>query len=876
MRRTLCALVVVLLVLLVPALPASAAPGPRNGSRPHGSGLQDRDANRISDEFDPDVDQADPDEPFAVLVTFSGPGDAASSQREVGAFDLNREYRGVHGFAATMSAAQIRGLARNPNVHRIERDITVRTTLDASRRDFGIDRARADHPGVTGAGVGICVLDTGLDATHEQFDGKVVAWKDFIGTSSTPYDDHGHGTHVANIAAGDGTGGGAAATFRGVAPGASLYVAKVLNGDGFGPDSTIVAGIEWCEQQAEVRVISMSLGTLEGSDGQDMLSIAVDNAVASYGKIVVVAAGNAGDGPRSVGSPGAAVQALTVGAVAEWSAPVNAGANRHSDGVYLAAFSSRGPTLANAMKPDVSAPGVSVAAAMANQPGGAWYVSLDGTSMATPFVAGTVALALQANPSLTPAAAKQLVESTAQDRGAAGEDNDWGAGLLDGSAVVAGALGTVSSSTEFPIHTRVNGSVANNGLWTHSFAIGSEALTVPIAAMVTIDGEAVCVFPWIDTCLAYEWDHDLEARLRAPNGALLSESTCAADDECGIGRQETVHAMPTLAGTYTLEVFPFTDYPNNGRGGSFAVDLSFGPVGTPPPPPPVNQPPVANAGPDQTVSDDDGDGGRSVTLDGSASSDPDGTIVSYLWQEAGATIGTGATPSVSLAVDTHAISLTVTDDNGAPATDQVVVTVNANAAPVANAGPDQTVSDADGNGSQAVGLNGSGSSDPDGTIASYVWSEGGSTIANGVSPSVVLGVGIHAITLTVTDNGGLAGSDQVLVTVQTPATIHVGDLDGSPGGKRGSQAVVTITVHDQNHNPVSGVIVTGGWTGGASGTCTTDPTGRCSVSRAWSRKQASLTFTVTGLSKSGYTYQPGANHDPDGDSSGTSISVVKP
>ncbi len=873
MRRTLSLTTVVLLVLLVFPSTASAAPRRERGPS-RGAGLQDRDANRISDDFDAVLENARPNDRFSVLVTYSGRGSAASAQREVGSFELKQEYRGVHGFAATMSAAQITSLARNPNVHRIERDITLTATLDASRRDFGIDRARADYPGVTGAGAGICILDTGLDATHEQFDSKAITFKDFVGTSTTPYDDHGHGTHVANIAAGDGTGGAGAPVFGGVAPSSALWIGKVLDGAGNGEDSAIVSGIEWCESQAGVRVISMSLGTVEGSDGQDMLSVAVNNAVTNFGKSVVVAAGNSGDMPGSVGSPGAAAQALTVGAVAEWSAPVNAGGGRHSDGVYLAPFSSRGPTLGNVMKPDVAAPGVSVAAAAANVAGGNSYVAYDGTSMATPFVAGTVALAMQANPALTSAGVKQLVESKAQDRGPAGKDNDWGAGLLDGYAVVAAASGASSyTPTAFPAHSHVIGSAPNNGQWSHQFTIGSDALAVPIAATITLNGQANCVFPWPGGCLAWEWDPDLEARLYAPDGTILSESTCAADDECGIGRQETVHAMPTTAGTYTVQVYVCnTSCGGNGQGGSFAVDLSHGPAGTTPP---ANQPPVANAGVDQTVSDSDGNGTQSVTLNGTASSDADGSIVSYSWKEGVSTIATGANPPVVLAVGPHTITLTVTDEDGATATDQVVVTVNANTPPVANAGPDQTVTDADGNGSQGVTLNGSSSSDAGGSIVSYAWSEGGSTIATGVSPSVVLGVGVHAITLTVTDDGGLSATDQVVVTVQAPATMHVADLDGALG-KRNASVIVTIAVHDQNHNPLAGVAVTGTWTGGFSGSCTTDATGRCTISRNLSKKQTSLTFTVTGLAKSAYTYRAADNHDPDGDSSGTSITVVKP
>ena len=115
-----------------------------------------------------------------------------------------------------------------------------------------------------------------LDATHEQLDSKSITFHDFVGTSTTPYDDHGHGTHVANIAAGDGVGGINAPTFRGVAPGSPLFIGKVLDSAGSGSDSAIIAGIQWCAGQAAVRVISMSIGTVEASDGQDALSQAHD------------------------------------------------------------------------------------------------------------------------------------------------------------------------------------------------------------------------------------------------------------------------------------------------------------------------------------------------------------------------------------------------------------------------------------------------------------------------------------------------------------------------------------------------------------------------------------------------------------------------
>jgi len=185
----------------------------------------------------------------------------------------------------------------------------------------------------------------------------------------------------------------------------------------------------------------------------------------------------------------------------------------------------------------------------------------------------------------------------------------------------------------------------------------------------------------------------------------------------------------------------------------------------------INQPPVANAGPDQTVIDNDRNGSEQVTLDGSASSDPDGTIVSFVWREGATQIATGIKPIVTLSTGTHIITLTVTDNGGLTDTDTVTIIVSspANQPPVANAGPDQTVIDNDRNGSEEVTLDGSGSSDPDGNIVSFVWTEGATQIATGVNPKVTLSVGTHNITLTVTDNGGLTDTDTVTIIVSSPA-----------------------------------------------------------------------------------------------------------
>ncbi|HET9724604.1 MAG TPA: S8 family peptidase, partial [Actinomycetota bacterium] len=476
-------------------------------------------------------------------------------------------------------------LARTPGVERVEANVVVHATMDAARADFGVDRARADF-GLTGAGVEACVLDTGVDPNHEQLDSKTIVFRDFVGSATDPYDDHGHGTHVASILLGDGTGGSNASKYGGVAPGASLVAGKVLDANGSGATDDIAAAIGWCADRPSVDIISMSLGSIFGSDGTDALSQAVNAAVAD-GKVAVVAAGNAGDAPYGVGSPGAASGAITVGAAADWSAAP--GTPNHSDGVSLAYFSSRGPTMDDRTKPDVVAPGVTITAA--EQGTAAGYVTYSGTSMATPFAAGAIALALQAQPGWTPAQVRSAVEGTARDRGVQGKDDDWGAGLLDVYALAAQAEGT-SGETTFPAHTHVSASVPNDGLWTHQFALGSGDLTVPIAATILVDGRCIFFFPGFG-CLDENWSPDLDARLIDPTGLVLDESTCALGNECGIGRQETLHAMPTVAGTYTIQVYPFADSPNDGLGGSFEFDLSRGPVGSEPPPPPPPPPPPA-------------------------------------------------------------------------------------------------------------------------------------------------------------------------------------------------------------------------------------------------------------------------------------------
>ena len=183
-----------------------------------------------------------------------------------------------------------------------------------------------------------------------------------------------------------------------------------------------------------------------------------------------------------------------------------------------------------------------------------------------------------------------------------------------------------------------------------------------------------------------------------------------------------------------------------------------------------NNPPTAEAGDDQTVTDSDGNGSEQVTLDGSASVDSDGQIASYVWKEGDTQLATGVNSTISLDVGKHTITLIVTDDDGVSASDTVTITVEQqvipNNPPTAEAGDDQTVTDSDGNGSEQVTLDGSASVDSDGQIASYVWKEGDTQLATGVNSTISLDVGKHTITLIVTDDDGVSASDTVTITVE--------------------------------------------------------------------------------------------------------------
>ncbi|MFL6001089.1 MAG: S8 family serine peptidase [Streptomyces sp.] len=299
------------------------------------------------------------------------------------------------GTAPTTKAAKQLG----DGIDKIWLDGKVEASLDVSVPQIGAPEVW--KAGYDGKGVKVAVLDTGVDAGHPDLAGKIAEARSFVPDEAVQ-DGHGHGTHVASTIVGS----GAASDGRrkGVAPGAELLVGKVLDNTGHGQDSWIIAGMEWAARSG-AKIVSMSLGGT-ASGPSDVLSETVDELSASTGTLFVIAAGNSGPSEQTIGTPGIADSALTVGAVDK------------SD--KLASFSSRGPRIGDlAVKPEITAPGAAITAARAagttmGTPVDDYYTTSSGTSMATPHVAGAAALVAQAHPDWTGQQIKADLASTAK------------------------------------------------------------------------------------------------------------------------------------------------------------------------------------------------------------------------------------------------------------------------------------------------------------------------------------------------------------------------------------------------------------------------------------------------------------------------------
>jgi serine protease AprX len=480
-----------------------------------------------------------------VIVRLAPGATLEALQGRAGAFPVRARWPIIDAIAASLTGAQRARLARDPLVGSIEPERTFHIDASTARASYGVTKAVADF-GVTGDRDGLshgfsrtdvvaCVIDTGIDTSHVDLDqGQVIGWKDFVNGRTSPYDDNGHGTHVSSILAGQGDGN---AAYRGVAPGAALVGVKVMNSSGSGSTSTIISGVQWCidhKTTYNIRILNMSLGSAGPSSGTDALS-AVVNAAAGQGILPVVAAGNDGPGVSTIGTPGAAANALTVCSISDPGVK----------GFSISPWSSRGPTADGRVKPDVCGPGQSITAARAGS--GTGYVTYSGTSMAAPFVAGVAALMLDINNALTPAQLKYNMTASAQDWTVAGSDSDVGAGRLQAYEAIRRVSGRSGTGPVVPNHFAVGSSLratGNEDQWTFSVSSTSSSIAVTL------------IIPEASS------SKDFDIRLRAPNGTVLATSD-------GTSRQETIGIMPSATGTYVLLVDSYTGI------GGYGLDLSY-------------------------------------------------------------------------------------------------------------------------------------------------------------------------------------------------------------------------------------------------------------------------------------------------------------
>ena len=543
----------------------------------------DKNKNKIFDNLEKLLEKQPDERIFNTIVLFEEDlSDALleKAKMKIGHFFVKYQYPNISGIAVTLTKGQIIALSKIPGVKQIENDAKAEIFLDKASYWFGIEKARTDF-GLDGNldepasyskdDIVVAIIDTGIDYNHLDLDGgKVIGQKCFCCSAFNPsgkcvkpccpngeteddnaLDDAGHGTHVSSIVAGEGEGN---SNYKGVAPGAALVGIKVLDSEGGGYMSYVNAGIQWVIDNKNtfgIEVINISLGAAGSYDGTDSTSQLVNEAV-DVGIVVVVSAGNEGPEKYTIGSPAAADEAITVGAMADVEPGAPGSFNCGSApgcGFYQICFSSRGPTADGRIKPDISAPGVFITAAEMGTTNG--YVEKSGTSMSSPFMAGLAGLILQASPTLTPAQVKTKITDTALDWGLAGDDIDYGAGRLDGYEAIKSAGGYSGTNIAIPKHQHLSGSLAGTGD-TDWYDINVTDNSYPIAVTLIMPDWTFSTNPDFDIYL-YEADGTTE----------LARSW-------GINRQETIGYHPSGSGVYKLKVQSYSG------SGNYFFDQSAG------------------------------------------------------------------------------------------------------------------------------------------------------------------------------------------------------------------------------------------------------------------------------------------------------------
>ncbi|MCI0413237.1 S8 family serine peptidase [bacterium] len=510
--------------------------------------IYDRDGDRIFENLRERMQKAKSHEllPVVILYREETPvaGTFAARLNHIRPEKIKYSYRNIPAVSLSMTASQIEVAKTDPWVKHIELDSRVKATMDTARDSFGVDAIKSQF-GYTGNADGIkgnyskndivvAVLDTGVADDHPDLKGKVLYWNDYVNGRSKPYDDNSHGTLVSGIVLGSGKG---KKKYAGVAPQAALVSIKVLDSQGSGFISDVIAGIdEVIDRRVEfnIRVLNLSLAIPGSSAGDDATSEVANRAVSS-GIVVVVAAGNDGPDSETIGSPSAATKVITVGA----------GSDLGERGFALAAFSSRGPTADGRTKPDLWGPGVRIHTTYYK---GGGYRGFNGTSFSSPFVAGVVALMLEANPGLKPRRIKRILIRGAENWAPGAKNNEAGGGRLQAYDAItkAAAITEDLDPPDVPKVLFVKTSIDTNQTHSYTFNVTDIKHHIAITAVVynfNISG----------TGLVME---------------LVSPTNSVVATQNNFSRQEAITFKPLITGVYTIRV--------TGQGGftPYLLDIS--------------------------------------------------------------------------------------------------------------------------------------------------------------------------------------------------------------------------------------------------------------------------------------------------------------
>jgi len=786
--------------------------------------------------------------------------------------------------------------------------------------------------GNTGQGVKLAIIDTGIDYIHDdpdddpyvvdpEFLGNYVGGYDFFNNDDDPMDDNGHGTHVAGIAAAEHNG----YLVTGVAPGVDLYALKILNAAGEGEYSGLIAALGWAIDN-DMDVVNMSLG---GHEVSDALQTAVAAAY-DAGVTMVAASGNI-----NLASWEEIFYGCPVVYPAAYDQVIAVSFTGQDD--RLTGYSCTGPQVDLAAPGDNIYSPVPIGDCMFCTPYG--YNALSGTSMASPHVAGVAALILSAGIAddgdgvLADDVKAHLCATTSPAAGMATTDprypNWYGCGIVDAdkalidnppggggpggptavddtattdediatditvlandtdpagdgltvTAVTDPAHGTTSVNTDGTVHYVPDAQYNGPDSFTYS-ATDSASLTDTASVAITvsaINDQPVAVDDTATTPDGTSTLIDVLANDTDVDGDTLTIKSVGQPGH-GTTAIEAGQVRYTPAPNYTgPDTFDYVvmDDTTGADTGSVAMTVTA-----------INHPPVANA--DAATTDED----TSQLVDVRANdTDVDGNALT-ISNVGSPTHGTAAieagqvryTPAANYAgpdsfgytvsdgaggTDTATVSMTVTAVNDPPVAVDDSTTTQEDASTLIDVLANDT--DIDG-GALVIGSVGSASH---GTAVIEAGQVRYTPAADYFGPDT--------FDYAVSDGAGGTDTGSVAVTVTAvPETnsIHVGDLDGSRSLKGKSwTAKVTIRVEDATHASVARVTVNGAWSAGATGTanCRTSSVGICTVSKSSiPTSVASVTFTITGLTLSGFTYDGSANHDADGDSTGTVIVVNRP